>query len=56
VVSFTPRPLYPRDHWLRGWVGPRAGGESDSKMTGIVIEYTAISVRCLTLRSLFLPL
>jgi hypothetical protein len=29
VVSFTPRPLYPRkrvpgNHWIRGWVGPRA--------------------------------
>jgi hypothetical protein len=31
VVSFTPRPLYPQvksswyTHWIRGWVGPRAG-------------------------------
>jgi hypothetical protein len=30
VVSFTPRPLYHRErvpgtHWIRGWVGPRAG-------------------------------
>jgi hypothetical protein len=30
LVSFTPRPLYPRErapytHWTRGWVGPRAG-------------------------------
>jgi hypothetical protein len=30
VVSFTPRPLYPRErapgtHWIGGWVGPRAG-------------------------------
>jgi hypothetical protein len=30
VVSFTPRPLYPRGkshstHWIGGWVGPRAG-------------------------------
>jgi hypothetical protein len=30
VVSFTPRPLYPRErapgtHWIRGWVNPRAG-------------------------------
>jgi hypothetical protein len=29
VVSFTPRPLYPRGrepgtHWIGGWVGPRA--------------------------------
>jgi hypothetical protein len=29
VVSFTPRPLYPRKrapgtHWIGGWVGPRA--------------------------------
>jgi hypothetical protein len=29
VVSFTPRPLYPRKiapvtHWVGGWVGPRA--------------------------------
>jgi hypothetical protein len=29
VVSFTPRPLYPRErapgtHWIGGWVGPRA--------------------------------
>jgi hypothetical protein len=29
VVSFTPRPLYPREkapgtHWIWGWVGPRA--------------------------------
>jgi hypothetical protein len=30
VISFTPRQLYPRvrasgTHWIRGWVGPRAG-------------------------------
>jgi hypothetical protein len=30
MVSFTPRPLYPRErapgtHWIRGWVGLRAG-------------------------------
>jgi hypothetical protein len=30
VVSFTHRPLYPREtapstHWIGGWVGPRAG-------------------------------
>jgi hypothetical protein len=30
VVSFTPRPLYPRErasgtHWIGGWVGLRAG-------------------------------
>jgi hypothetical protein len=30
MVSFTPRPLYPREsvpdtHWIGGWVGPRAG-------------------------------
>jgi hypothetical protein len=30
VVSFTPRPLYPREitpgtHWTEGWVGPRTG-------------------------------
>jgi hypothetical protein len=29
VVSFTPRPLYPKErapgtHWIGGWVGPRA--------------------------------
>jgi hypothetical protein len=29
VVSFTPRPLYPRErapvtHWIGGWVGPTA--------------------------------
>jgi len=28
-VSFTPRPLYPKErapvtHWIRDWVGPRA--------------------------------
>jgi hypothetical protein len=30
VVSFTPRPFYPREkspgaHWTGGWVDPRAG-------------------------------
>jgi len=30
VVSFTHRPLYPRErtrgtHWIGGWVGPSAG-------------------------------
>jgi hypothetical protein len=28
VVSLTSRPLYPRvfgNHWIGGWVGPRAG-------------------------------
>jgi hypothetical protein len=30
MVSFTHRPLYPRErapdtHWIRGWVDPRAG-------------------------------
>jgi hypothetical protein len=29
VVSFMPRPLYPKErapgtHWIGGWVGPRA--------------------------------
>jgi hypothetical protein len=27
VVSFTPQPLYfqGKNHWIGGWVGPRAG-------------------------------
>jgi hypothetical protein len=33
VVSFTPRTLYPQGknpgtHWIRGWVGPRAGPDT----------------------------
>jgi hypothetical protein len=33
VVSFTPRPIYPRErtpgtHWIGVWVGPRAGLDS----------------------------
>jgi hypothetical protein len=36
MVSFTPRPLYPRNrargtHWIRGWVGPRACLEAVKK-------------------------
>jgi hypothetical protein len=36
VVSFTPRPLYPRErapgtHWIGGWVVPRAGLEVVAK-------------------------
>jgi hypothetical protein len=36
VVSFTPRPLYPRErapstHWIGGWVGPRAGLDAEVK-------------------------
>jgi hypothetical protein len=25
IVSFTPRPLYPGTHWIRGWASPRPG-------------------------------
>jgi hypothetical protein len=36
VISFTPRPFYPREIapgtlWIRGWVGPRAGLETMEK-------------------------
>jgi hypothetical protein len=37
VVSFTPLSLYPRGksprgiHWVRGWVGPRAGLDASEK-------------------------
>jgi len=36
VVSFTPRPLYPKGrnpdtHWTGGWVGPIAGTDAEAK-------------------------
>jgi hypothetical protein len=36
VVSFTPRPLYPRErapgaHWIGGWVGPKAVLDAEVK-------------------------
>jgi hypothetical protein len=38
VVSFSPRPLYPRvntpgTHWIGGWVYPRAGVDDVEKRT-----------------------
>jgi hypothetical protein len=31
VVSFTPRPLYPRTLWIGGWVGSRVGLDAVAK-------------------------
>jgi len=36
MVSFTPRPLSPRErdpvtHWMRVWVGPKAGLDALAK-------------------------
>jgi hypothetical protein len=38
LVSFTPRPVYPREraystHWIGGWVGPRDGLEKIKFLT-----------------------
>jgi hypothetical protein len=29
--SVTPRPLFPGTHWVRGWLGPRAGLDAMEK-------------------------
>jgi hypothetical protein len=56
VVSFTPRPLCPRErapdtHWIGGWVGPRAGQDTAVTIIIIIIIIIIIKVKfylCLT--------
>jgi hypothetical protein len=48
VVSFTARPLYPRErapgtHWIRGWVGPSAGLDDVEK--GNVYKRKAVQIK-----------
>jgi hypothetical protein len=33
MVSFTPRPLYPPNHWIGGWVGPSTDLDDVEKNT-----------------------